>query len=403
MKTSTKWIALALLGGVVLGTPATLSAQSDSAAAAQEVNSPNGGSDKLLLAGEAFTLWQSNTTEAYKGMKSVTTNSFGADPLGLMLMPLVKINDRLFLDAQVEVDANQGIGAGGSASASLNEAIIYYRLASGAYLFTGYVPIRTGLYEGILDDFTNRFGTDPVGMGIAAATQPALGIQGGLQTGTAKINYQLYIANGPRLLVDSTGATNGQLDYGNFTDNNKNKAIGGSLGFLPFSNSELEIGVSGQYTPKTGDAGSGLESINNTCFAAYLNYYHVFNPLMIRIQGQYEMNQVQSYSLKAPGSDSVIVPSFTNQTTGWYGGLTLRLSGSQNKFMQNLELGGRMGQLTLPQDANCMWTQKPINQTTVCLTYWFTWKTPINIAYDIYTQSGSATQTAITVRGMWFF
>lgn len=401
MKTTTKWIALALVGGVSFGTPATLSAQSDSAAAAQEVNSPKGGTDRVLLAGEAFTLWQSNHINAFNGAPSVSNNSFGADPLGLMLMPLVKINDRLFLDAQIEVDANPA--PGGGASASLNEAIIYYRVAPAAYLFAGNFQPRGGLYEGILDDFTNRFGTDPIGMGIASGGQSGIGLQGGFQAGTTKFNYQIYAANGPQLIVDSSGASNSQVFYDNYTDNNKNKAFGGSLGFLPLANSELEIGVSGQYTPKTGDAGSGLESINNTCFAAYLNYFHVFNPLMIRIQGQYEMNQTQSFSLKAPGSDSVIVPSFTNQTTGWYGGLTLRLSGSQNKFLSNLELAGRMGQLTVPQDVNCMWTQKPINQTTVCLTYWFTWKTPINIAYDIYTQSGSPTQSTVTVRGMWFF
>ena len=403
-KRTTLFLTFFAAGAMCLLRPGQCYAQADSASAVKEVNSPNGGAEKFLLAGEATTLWQSNTTQAYQGMKSVTTNSFGADPLGLMLMPLVKISDRLFLDAQIAVTANQGLGAGGSASAGLNEAIIYYRLAPGAYLFTGFVPIRTGLYEGILDDFTNRFGTDPVGMGIVAAPQPAVGIQGGLQTGTAKINYQLYVANGPRLLVDSTGAANGQLDYGNFTDNNQNKAIGGSIGFLPLSNSNLEIGISGQYTPKTGDAGSNLESINNTAIAAYLNYYHVFNPLMVRLQGQYEESQTQSFALYTDNTDtSVLVPSFNNKTTGWYGGITFRLSGSQNKFLSNLELGARIGQLTLPQDTLCLWTQKPVNQTTICLTYWITWKTPINIAYDIYTQNGSSTQTALIVRGMWFF
>lgn len=400
--TNKKWITLAMLGGVLLHAPARLSAQSDSAAAAQEVNSPNGGSDKFMLAGEAFTLWNSTKINGMNGVPSVSTNSFGSDPLGLMLMPLVKLSDRLFLDAQVEVDAIPT--PGGGATASLNEAIIYYRLAPCAYIFAGNFQPRGGLFEGILDDFTNRFGTDPVGMGIASQTQSGIGIQGGVQTGMSKINYQLYVANGPQLVVDSTGASNGQLNYGNYTDNNKNKCIGGSLGFLPFSSSELEIGVSGEYTPKTGDAGSGLENINNYSMSAYLNYFHVFNPLMIRLQGQYEMSQTQSFALHSPVvTDSVIVPSFTNQTTGWYGGITFRLSGSKHKFLQNLELGGRYGQLTLPQDVNCLWTQKPISQATVCLTYWFTWKTPINIAYDMYTQSGAPNQSVFTVRGMWFF
>lgn len=94
-------------------------------------NSPLGGSEKFLLAGEAFTTWQ--TTKIH-GLPS--TNSFGNDPdypMGLMLMPLVKLTDRLFLDAQIQVNANPG--PGGGTDVGLNEAIIYYRLTPEINLF----------------------------------------------------------------------------------------------------------------------------------------------------------------------------------------------------------------------------------------------------------------------------
>jgi hypothetical protein len=394
MKTKSKWVALAVLACMLTGMQGKLSAQTDSNAV---VNSPSGGAEKFLLAGEVFTLWQSNKV---KGLPS--NNTFGANPLGLMLMPLVKLSNRLFLDVQVGVAVNPA--PGGGAGISLNEAIIYYRLCPSAYIFAGNFQPRTGLYEGILDDFTNRYGTSPVGMGIAMGTQSGIGIQGGFQAGFSKILYQLYVANGPQLVVDSTGATNGQMTYGNYIDNNLNKCVGGTLGILPFSNSCLEIGVSGQYTPKTGDAGSPFEGISNTAFAAYLNYYHSFGKLMIRAQGQYEMNQTQSYNLYRPGTnnDSILPGSgFTNQMTGWYGGLTFRLAGSQNMFLSNLELGARISSLTPP--VNALWGGQPINQYTICLTYWFTWKIPINIAYDMYKQNGAPDMSTITVRGMWFF
>ena len=399
MKMNMHIVAGVLAGGLLLNPLSSTSSfgqAADSAAAEQPfVNQPQGGSEKFLLAGEVFTLWQNNQVH---GLPS--TNSFGADPLGLMLMPLVKLNDRLFLDVQVAVAANPG--PGGGASASLNEAIIYYKVASGVSLFAGNFQPRWGLYEGILDDFTNRYCSDPVGMGRGAQTESGIGIQGGLQLGYSKLAYQLYIANGPQLVVDSTGAQNGVLNYGNYTDNNKNKAIGGSLSFLPLSNSNLEIGVSGQYTPKTGDAGSAFENISSTSYAVHLNYYHVFNPLMVRLQGQYEYTQTQGFNLYTDASDTaLLVPKFTNQLSGWYGGITFRLSGSESMFLSNLELGGRLSNLVMPKDA--LWGGNPINQTTICLTYWLTWKAPINIAYDIYTQSGSPTQTALTVRGMWFF
>jgi hypothetical protein len=389
-------MALTMMGGVLLCPSGnSLLAQDSTAVAPQVVNSPQGGGEKFLLAGEVFTLWQNNQV---KGAPS--TNSFGADPLGLMLMPLVKLNDRFFLDVQVEIAANPG--PGGGAAINLNEAIIYYKVAPALYLFAGNFQPRWGLYEGILDDFTNRYCSDPIGMGLGAQTESGIGIQGGFQAGYSKLSYQFYIANGPQLVVDSSGAANGQMNYGNYTDNNKNKAIGGAIGFLPFSNSSLELNVSGQYTPKTGDAGSAFENISNTALAASINYYHVFNPIMVRLQGQYEHTQTQNFNLYTDASETtLLVPQFNNVMSGWYLGATVRASGSENVFISNLELGGRIGTLTLPQ--NAMWGGNQMNQTTVCLTYWFTWKTPLNIAYDVYTQSGSPTQTALTIRGMWFF
>ncbi|MEO6883467.1 MAG: hypothetical protein ABI199_05530 [Bacteroidia bacterium] len=385
----------ALIFAIIIGALVnSSSAQTDSTSQTDVVNSPQGGGEKFLLAGEVFTSWQNNK---FKGAPS--TNSFGADPLGLMLMPLVKITDRLFLDVQVEVAVNQS--PGGGSSVNLNEAIIYYRIAPAVYLFGGNFQPRSGMYEGILDDFTNRYCSTPVGMGIGVQTESGIGIQGGIQAGYSKLLYQLYVANGPQLVVDSTGIQNGILNYGNYTDNNKNKAVGGELGLLPFSNSNLEIGVSAQYTPKTGDAGSHFENISSTSAAAYVNYYHLFSPIMLRVQGQYEYSQTQNFNLYKSETDSLLFPSFNNQISGWYLGATVCASGFSNKFLSNLELGGRIGSLITPTTA--LWGGNPINQTTICLTYWYTWKTPVNLAYDIYTQSGSPTQTTITLRGMWYF
>jgi len=396
MKRNYRALAVTLIAGLVLGSSMVMNlyAQTDSTGTPIP-NKAKGGGEKFLLAGEVFTMWTSNKVNGFP-----TTNSFGSDPLGLMLMPLVKLSDKLFLDVQVAVAANPG--PGGGASASLNEAIIYYRLAPAAYIFAGNFQPRWGLYEGILDDFTNRYCSNPIGMGIGAATESGIGIQGGFQAGYSKFSYQVYAANGPQLIVDSSGATNGQLDYGNYTDNNTNKTIGGSLGYLPFSNSSLEIGVSGQYTPKTGAAYTAFENISSMSFAAHLNYYHVFSPIMLRLQGQYEYTKTDNFNLYTNSSDTALLfPKFDNVQSGWYAGLTLRLSGASSPFLSNLELGGRLSQLTLPAEA--LWGGKPMIQATICLTYWFTWKTPLNISYDVYTQSGSPTQTAINVRGMWFF
>jgi hypothetical protein len=211
--------------------------------------------------------------------------------MGLMLMPLIKLNDKLFIDVQVQVGVNssQGLlnsssGASG-AGVALNEAIIYYRLTPCVNVFAGNFQPRSGIYEGILDDFTNRYATKPVGMNIGVATETGVGIQGGIQCGYSKLLYQLYTANGPQLQIDSAGMTTGTVSYGNYSVNNNNKAIGGEIGFLPFPNSSLEIGVSGQYKQKTGDAGSPFENTSNTVFDRVFELLPYFQPANGKVTG----------------------------------------------------------------------------------------------------------------------
>ena len=277
MKTKIKTIALSML--LMISSSVIIKAQDST-----QVEPPNkakGGATKFLLTGKAQVSWTQTQTQG-----SPTTHSFFPD--AFMLMPLVKLNDKFFLDGQIEVDPNP---TGGGASINLNELIIYYRALPGLSIFAGNFSPKYGLYMGVLDDFTNRYCTDPIGMARGPQTQTGVGIQGGLQAGTTKFNYQLYISNGPQLIVDSTttgnGNLTGQLDYGNYTDNNKNKAIGGSIGFLPLSNSNLQIDVSGQYAGKIGNTGTPFEKLSSYSWAADLNYYHLFSPIMVRVLAEY--------------------------------------------------------------------------------------------------------------------
>src|ERR1035437_4130772 len=257
-----------LIGVILLPLFTTITSAQDST----QVEPPNkgrGGATKFLLAGKAAISW-TNTLTQMQGSPDSKTHTFYPD--AFMLMPLVKVNNHLFLDGQVEVDANP---SGGGAAINLVEMIAYYRVAPALSIFGGNFSPKYGLYMGVMDDFTNRYCTGPIGMVRGPQTQTGVGIQGGVQAGYSKFNYQLYVANGPQLIVDSTTQGNanltGQLNYGNYADNNRNKSIGGSIGFLPFSNSSLQVDVSGQMTGKVGDVGSLFENISSTSFAADLN------------------------------------------------------------------------------------------------------------------------------------
>jgi len=400
---------------------APLSAQTDSSSTLppDAPNKAKGGATKFLLAGKATASW-TNTISSMKNPDGTTTTTKAHNffPEALMLMPLVKINKKLFLDAQVEVDPNF---TGGGASIKLNELIIYYRLLPNLSVLFGNFSPKYGIFMGVLDDFTNRYATNPIGMVRGPQTQTGIGIQGGLQAGYSKFNYQLYLSNGPQHVIDTvnTGTANmtGQLNYGNYLDNNRNKAVGGSIGFLPFSNSSLQVDVSGQYTGRTGADGNHLDSLyphSSTSWAVDLNYFHTFNPIMVRVLAEYDATMTQNYNYQHISttdtvSGSPLIPSFNNKLSGWFVGATVRASGSHITFLSNLELGCRIGAYNPPKYTDAVtypdapWGQNAAKQTTICLTYWATWKMPLNIAYDVLTQTNQPTIKTIYTRFIFFF
>ena len=389
---------------LIIGTASLNFAICQTGSSDENSNLPKGGTTKFLLAGKAQTSWTNTHIDG-----SPSSNTFFPD--AFMLLPLVKINDKLFLDGQVEVDVDPT--PGGFTAINLVEMIVYYRLFPQASVFFGNFSPKYGLYNGLLDDFTNRFCTDPIGMARGPNTQTGIGIQGGIQTGYSKLNYQVYLSNGPQLIVDNMTSGNGNptglLTYDNYSDNNKNKSIGGSIGFLPFSNSTFQLDLSGQYTAKTGDAGTDFENISSLSWAVDMNYYHVFQPITLRVLAEYNKTTTDNYNY--PFTDSTnafIIPRFENQLNGWYTGATVRATGANSKILSNMELGGRFGAYTPPkyQDAslsNAPWGENAETQTTVCLTYWFTWKTPLNLVYDILKQTDGPTIKTFQTRLIFFF
>ena len=137
----------------------------------------------------------------------------------------------------------------------------------------------------------------------------------------------------------------------------------------------------------------------------------MFNPVLVRVQAEYNnvTTQNRNYPWYSDSSKtSLLVPSFNNQLSGWYCGATVRLAGIKNTFISNLELGGRVGAYAPPTyngspTTIVPWGENPEQQTTVCLTYWFTWKTPLNLAYDVLTQNNGPTITTYTARLIYFF
>ena len=72
-----------------------------------------------------------------------------------------------------------------------------------------------------------------------------------------KWNYDIAVSNGHQLLPDGT------IQNAGLTDNNRSKTFSGRIGWLPLSNSSVELGAS-YMEGKVGDIGTIYENVKAT-------------------------------------------------------------------------------------------------------------------------------------------
>ena len=381
-------IGVLLLGGALLfNSFNTISAQSDTNNTITPVpNSPKPGTESFLLAGSGSAIYST----------SKDGNSFA--PLTLALMPLVKINDRLFLESGVKMEVNETTDGMEFGIEQLN---LHYRINPWMSFHIGKFASPWGnVLDMFGEGFVSRFATTPIGLsddGMAPTDEVGFGLQGGFQAGYSKMLYDLYVANGPQLITDDPSML-GHTTYDFLVDNNKNKAIGGKVGILPFSNSSLQLDVFGQTASNLGDPGTKYQNVSSNSFGADLNYYHIFSPILVRIMGQYEETKTSNISYAVSDSGST---TFNNQGNSWYVAGTIRPTGSSSKVISNLELGARYVKYSPP--AGAPWGGPPETQTTINLTYYFSWDCPVNLSYDLYDNGADPSTTAFTLRAVQRF
>lgn len=289
---------------------------------------------------------------------------------------LWKIAENLFVEAEPEFETG-----GGSLDIGLEYANMCLFVNRYLTLHAGRFLPKFGAYRGRMGEgFINRFSTDPVGFGdggIGAMNEVGIGAQGGFGLGSSKLNYDLYISNGPILLTDPENA--GQFEYEGYIGNNNGKAIGGRIGFLPLSNSSLELGFSFQEKKKTGDAGSPYENIGLHMQAVDLNYYNHITPLQsdLRLIGEWKHQKVDNAMYYKADSSTY---SFTNEPWAYYAEGTIRPAHVHNVFIHNLELAGRYSYFKRPFDAP--WGGGNTHQFALSLDYWLHWNSLLKLTYQ---------------------
>jgi hypothetical protein len=366
---------------------------------------------------------------AILGNAAVTFQAAKYDPAGsdvihfteLNFKPIFlwKISKRLFIEAEVEIETG-----GGAPDIGLEYANMVYIVNPYLTLHAGRFLPKFGAYRGRFgEDFLNRFARNPVGFGdggIGAMNETGIGAQGGFQVGPSKINYDLYVSNGPQLATgkgqfegdDPSGA--GQYNYEAYIGNNNSKAVGGRFGFVPFSNSCLEIAYSFQYAAHTGSKGAivsyneyvdsvtantgtiNYEKVSLQMHDVDINFFHTL-PLIkstIRLTGEYKYQKGgnATYITEADSAGYAYRYSYNNVSHAYYITASLRPSQVANNVLRNFEIAARFSQFFRPKGA--VWAGAEyeggvlatpatnLMKIEASLDYWLKWNCLAKLTYE---------------------
>jgi len=317
------------------------------------------------------------TTAGAKFAKDDTKfNGFSLNPILLW-----KPSEKIFVEAELETELEG------------NETVINLEYANVSYFLNKYITFRAGKFlspYGIFQDrlhpaWINKLPTAPPGYGhdgVGPSAELGFDVRGGIPLGSAKMNYSIYVSNGPVLNtgIDEPGEE-GMLSYENADDNNNNKTFGGRIGFLPFSNSSLEIGGSWQLA-KPGDIGSVYENLQTQQYALDLTYVKQLDFIkgLVDVKAQWNWVNVDKADYKDPDDPTgVATYTFDNKRNSVFAQAAYRPSMSPNKFIKKTELVFRYAGLNPPSGSK---EPDKIKQYTYGLNYWINWRTAVKLAYQ---------------------
>lgn len=357
----------------------------------EPTNSPKSGNSKFLFTGFGYTGFNFSTA-------GVT--SFGET--GLSPIFLWKHSKKFLIEAEMEV------------TLSNDHTELDFGYFNFQYALTRWATVRAGKFlspfgmfsEKMHPSWINRLPTFPVGFGhdgVGPNSEIGIDVRGVFRLGATKLNYSVYVSNGP-YLENGTNSTfeAGALIYNNnYYDNNKFKNYGGRVGFFPLGNSSLEIGLSAQ----TGYAGvadhklNGLYDIydkfsetNGLMYSGDLSYVTPVSFLksVIDIKAQY--NSVTIDKAEFPDhTDSLGVTytyTYLNESSAYFAQLSLRPALLSTPVLKSLEFVGRYAAMSQPLQSK--WGSD-LTQITVGVNYWLSWKSVLKFAFEMQEGTGSGT------------
>ncbi|NLP59020.1 hypothetical protein [Lutibacter sp. B1] len=300
---------------------------------------------------------------------------------------LFKFSDKFMFETEMEFAYENG---------ELETALEY---ADVMYILNDYMTIRAGKFllpfgtfmERLHPSWINKLSSVPLGFGhdgIVPSSGVGVELRGTFTVSGSKFNYAVYSTNGPKLNDGSMDPDEaGILHFDNYEDNNKNKSLGGRIGYLPFTDSSTEIGFS-FLNSKVGNTESDYEKIGAKLIAYDFSFIKKVNPLagIIDIKAQYNKSLVDDAEYFEPLDGGGFEEyTFNNTSNSFYAQLSYKPTMSASNFLKNIELVGRYSELNTPEGAE--W-ESNVKQTAFGINYWLSWRSALKVNYQITDGTG---------------
>ncbi|REE80295.1 hypothetical protein BX611_1937 [Lutibacter oceani] len=300
---------------------------------------------------------------------------------------LFKFSDKFMFETEMEFAYENG---------ELETALEY---ANAMYTVNKYITIRAGKFllpygtfmERLHPSWINKLSSVPLGFGhdgIAPSSGVGVELRGAFILNGSRFNYALYSTNGPTLNDGNDEPEEaGILHFDNYEDNNKNKSVGGRIGFLPFTDSSTEVGFS-FLNAKVGDKDSNYKDVSSNLIAYDFSFVKKVNSLggIIDIKAQYNTSVTDDaiyIEVHEDGDEEEY--TFENSSDSFYAQLSYKPTMSASNFLKNIELVGRYSELNTPEGAE--W-ESNVNQTAFGVNYWLSWRSAIKVNYQIADGTG---------------
>ncbi len=305
-----------------------------------------------------------STTSSTGGISTTATSNSMADADRFEVSPMMlwRHGKRLLVEFEPSWNGN---------SLGVNWGDVSYFVKPGLIVRGGYLVLPFGIYnKRLAAGWINKLGSDPMGIAdMPPSSDFGIEIEGGLPLGSMKWTYDFSLTNGMQMLG------NGTIQNAGIVDNNPNKTVTGRMSLLPFSNSCLELGVSGMYG-NVGDANSSHIKAVSSMYAFDINFVQKVGPILLNMKGQYNQINISRENFKSPVDSSLY--SFNNQSSSFFGQMSLRAISAPG-IIKNFELAGRYLNYTTP--ANSTWGAIS-SEYDFAIDYWLTWRSVLKVVYE---------------------